>query len=89
MFLPQAEGAYVLIAWRFHPKSEAARSAVCEQGGYICGTWNCAWPYTKQTSGYCTVGNQVSSARETHVAAGKDRLLLTLPKIKPSHRLKY
>lgn len=47
MFLPQAGGFYALIAWRFHPKFESANSAVCEQGGYICGTWSRAWLDTR------------------------------------------
>lgn len=63
--MPQAEGFYALIAWRFHPKPESANSADCEQGGYICGTGNCAWPYGKETSWYRGVGNKVGSAKET------------------------
>ena len=73
MFLPQAGGFYVLIAWRFHPKSESANSAVCEQGGYICGTWNCARSHTEQTSPDRKVGNDVGSAKKAHLAAGNGR----------------
>lgn len=62
---------YVLIAWGFHPESESANRAACEQDGYICGTWHCGWPSTKQISRYHTIGNKMGSANEAHVAAWK------------------
>ena len=51
MFLPQAGRFYVLIAWGFHQKPESANSAVCEQGGYICGTGTVPGPAPSRPPG--------------------------------------